>query len=421
MGKELSVRSDNELMQDFEKRVGKLLTAETIKNYLCPEATDEELFIFIQLCRGQYLNPFARDVYLVKYKADSPASMVVSKDAYFKRADSFPQYNGLKSGVITITGSKREYREGCMLFPGETLVGGWAEVHRKDRAIPFRSEVSMTEYEGKKYNWKTRAFEVNSMWKSKPATMIAKVAEVQALRKAFPQLMGMYIAEEMDIGGETLPVMPVNPDKIKEPKQKIIDVAPEEAKAVKVKKEKPEVAEPEIPEDTKKEVEKLEPFKKKETAEKAETEKPANAPTDFRQKQIASLIASLPVPEDEKDDFVKILQEKVDISVETTVDKYTQEEAVKMVEILKKQVAEIGQDQQDEPPAEEQQEEKPKAKTTAKKAPAKKKASSGDGNVCSEEGCGKYVSKKVADYSKKNLNGQIFCWDCQQKMKTQDK
>jgi phage recombination protein Bet len=40
-----------------------------------------------------------------------------------------------------------------------------------------------------------------ALWKTKPAHMIAKVAEAQALRKAFPQDMsGIYIAEEVDAG-----------------------------------------------------------------------------------------------------------------------------------------------------------------------------------------------------------------------------
>jgi len=400
MGKELAVRND-ELLQVFNNRVGKLLTMETVKKYLCPTASEEELFLFISLCKGNLLNPFQRDAYLVKYKADAPASMVVSKDAYFKRADSFPQYDGLKSGIIAMLGTKREYREGCMVFKGELLVGGWAEVYRKDRKIPFRAEVSMTEYEGKKWNWKTKSFEVNSMWKNKPATMITKVAEVQALRKAFPQLMGMYIAEEMEIGEETLPNAPINLEEIKNPKQTIIDVQPEETK----KEETDDSGNP---------------FKEE---EKVQEEKTTNAPTDFRMKQINSLIASLPVEAEERDDFLKILQEKVGIPAEKEIKDLTQDEAVKLVDILKKQVSEIGQAGQDEAPAKEPpteeppegEEPKPKAKATAKKPPAKKKASGG-GNVCSEEGCGKYVSKKVADYSKKNL-GRIVCFDCQQKLK----
>ena len=41
---------------------------------------------------------------------------------------------------------------------------------------------------------------MNSQWAKKPATMIRKVALVQALREAFPKSFGgMYIAEEQGI------------------------------------------------------------------------------------------------------------------------------------------------------------------------------------------------------------------------------
>jgi phage recombination protein Bet len=430
MSEKLAVRTEGELMYDFEKRVGKLLTAETIKNYLCPEASEEELFIFIQLCKGQFLNPFQHDAYLVKYKTDSPASMVVSKDAYFKRADSFPQYDGLKSGIITILGSKRNYQEGCMVFAGETLVGAWAEVYRKDRKIPFRAEVSMAEYEGKKYNWKTRQFEVNSMWKNKPATMITKVAEVQALRKAFPQLAGMYIAEETEIGGEeNLPREPINLDTIKEPKRKVIDVGHEVAEPKKATVAKKETVEPE-PEKTEEREEtppEVQGKAEQSTAglQNEPEDKPENPPTDFRVKQINSLIASLRVEtDDDRADFVKLLQIKVGIPEEKTMAELTQDEAVKMVDILKKQVTETGQETppeepeepQDEPPTEPPAEEpKPKAKPVAKKSTAKK-SGGGEGNKCSEEGCGKFVSKKVAEFSKKKYS-RIVCFNCQERLK----
>jgi hypothetical protein len=100
----------------------------------------------------------------------------------------------------------------------------------------------------------------------------------------------------------------------------------------------------------------------------------------------------------------------------------TQEEAVKMVDILKKQVSENEQDTPPEeppdeppaePPAEKKKEDTKKTKATAKK-PAAKKPSGGGGNKCTEEGCGKFVSKKVAEFSKKK-HGRIICFECQRK------
>jgi hypothetical protein len=82
-----------------------------------------------------------------------------------------------------------------MLVNGEDLIGGWAEVYRSDHDVPVRAEVTFGEYVGKK-----QGGSINKQWTEKPATMIRKVALVQAHREAFPnQFEGMYSPEEMNV------------------------------------------------------------------------------------------------------------------------------------------------------------------------------------------------------------------------------
>ena len=80
------------------------------------------------------------------------------------------------------------YREGTIYSKAqEQLVGGWAEVYDKGRSHPSRAEVSLDEYD-----------QHRSLWLSKPATMIRKVALVQALREAYPGAYGgIYDRDEM--------------------------------------------------------------------------------------------------------------------------------------------------------------------------------------------------------------------------------
>ncbi len=177
------------------------LNLDVIKKYICPKATDQEAFTFLQLCKAQGLNPFLREAYLIKY-GEEAATIVTGKDTFTKRADRIPQYDGFKAGIIVLSNNKVAYREGSFWVTGETLLGGWAEVFRKDRSTPFRNEVSLVEYERRKKDGS-----LMSSWRTMPATMIRKVPLVQSLREAFPdEFGGMYSPEEMPIDSSILPI-----------------------------------------------------------------------------------------------------------------------------------------------------------------------------------------------------------------------
>lgn len=189
----------NALMTTFEANGNTVeLDADTVRNYLTNgngKATDQEVAMFINLCKYQGLNPFLREAYLIKYDDKAPASTVVGKDAFTRRAAQIPECKGWSAGVAVVT-QKNEYqeREGTIVLPGERLVGGWCAVGREGWQNPFKSTVNLSEYNTGK-----------SMWAKMPATMIRKVAIVQALREAFPdKFQGMYDQSEMGADG-TLP------------------------------------------------------------------------------------------------------------------------------------------------------------------------------------------------------------------------
>ena len=192
----------------YETKHVVVLSDDIIKRYICPLATEQERYMFLQLCKGQALNPFLREAYLIKY-GTSPATMVVGKDTFIKRARSIQSYRGFKAGIVVISNKAVVYREGGMLIKGEELIGGWAEVYRSDLDVPVRAEVSLEEYVGKKKIWKDNVVvgeETNAQWSGKPATMIRKVALVQAHREAFPdQFEGLYSGEELGIDVEAIP------------------------------------------------------------------------------------------------------------------------------------------------------------------------------------------------------------------------
>ena len=123
--------------------------------------------------------------------------MVTARDAFAKRAEGGPGFEGFQSGVIVLRDGKVEELEGAFFLPGDTLIGGWARVYRSDRKFPFVQRVRLEEYNTRK-----------STWATKPATMIQKVAEAHAFRKAFPMATaGLYTPEELpdEQGGQPAP------------------------------------------------------------------------------------------------------------------------------------------------------------------------------------------------------------------------
>ena len=178
------------------------LTQDVVRKFICPTATDQEIYFFLQLCKAQQLNPFLREVYLIKY-GNNPATIVTGKETFTKRASRIEAYAGFKAGLIVL-GERAEpvYREGSFYIRGkEDLAGGWAEVYRTGLSVPVRAEVSFEEYVQRRTDGSPNRF-----WTEKPATMIRKVAIVQALREAFPdEFGGMYSPEEMAVQVDRLP------------------------------------------------------------------------------------------------------------------------------------------------------------------------------------------------------------------------
>lgn len=197
MNKQVATKSALALAE-FSTETGQVLNAETVKNYLVSgngNVSDQEVLMFIELCKAQKLNPFIREAYLIKF-GTSPANIVVGKDVFVKRAYRNPSFKGFKAGIAILkTDGSIDYREGSMKAPKEELIGGWCEVYLSDKEFPIRSEVSVEEYS------KSQA-----TWKQMPCVMIRKCAIVTALREAFPEdLQGCYDSAEMKSVPDKLP------------------------------------------------------------------------------------------------------------------------------------------------------------------------------------------------------------------------
>ena len=171
----------------------KNITAGTVRQYLDNgnKASDSELAMLVTMAKHQNLNPFLKEIYFIKY-GTAPAQFVVSRDAYRKRAQKDPNFNGIKAGVIVENeDGSIEKLDGAFKKKTQVLIGAWCEVQMKNLDFPIYVAVSYDEYVQMKNG------QPNSMWSNKPMTMLVKVAESQALRLAFPDMSGTYSEEEL--------------------------------------------------------------------------------------------------------------------------------------------------------------------------------------------------------------------------------
>ena len=169
------------------------LTPRDVVDYINPKATEAEAYLFAEFCRRKGADPMTKQVYMVIYEGQGgrQVNFIAGKEYFTEKAEAHPQFDGFHAGIMVRPkdGGPIERRIGTFWLPAEeVLLGGWAKVARKDRSAPFEAEVPLADYDTKK-----------NLWARMPATMIRKVALVQALREAFPaNFGGMYDRAEMD-------------------------------------------------------------------------------------------------------------------------------------------------------------------------------------------------------------------------------
>ena len=152
---------------------------------------DRNVSVLMAKLSARRMNPLAGDCSITVLKG--VPTVMPSIDYYRRVAASEPGFDGVEKGVIVRSreSGKVERVQGAYYDDDRwQLVGGWCRAYDKGRSRPSVSEVSLAEYD-----------QHNSMWDAKPATMIQKVAESQALRELYPGMFGgTYTSEELPDG-----------------------------------------------------------------------------------------------------------------------------------------------------------------------------------------------------------------------------
>lgn len=146
------------------------------------KARPGDLAVFLHVAQRTGLDPFSRQIYMIE--RGGKQTIQTGIDGFRVIAERHPQYAGQDDPQWC--GEDGLWRD--MWVGKEPPVAARVRVYRHDWKVPATGVAMFAEFTAG-----------NSMWKAKPAHMLAKCAEALALRKAFPHdLAGLMTPEEVE-------------------------------------------------------------------------------------------------------------------------------------------------------------------------------------------------------------------------------
>ena len=167
------------------------------KNYFPVNTSLNDMIFCFKIANHFGLNPILNQIFFIKRTTysdlypdgkEEKVTPLIGRDGLFAIIN---RTGGLKK-LTTFCKNEPQLKDGKYdLTKDFTAV---CAIERKDGLI-VETEVNFFEYAQK-----TKKGELTSFWKTKPITMLKKVAEVQCLRKAFSGFSGLLIPEEVGVG-----------------------------------------------------------------------------------------------------------------------------------------------------------------------------------------------------------------------------
>jgi len=211
------------------------LDIETVRSFIAVgnNITNKEIIFFMEACKYQGMNPFTKDMYLVKF--NDTVQMMTSINVMTQRLNEYDRLEGWNSGIIVINQEtqKEEYKKGTFFNKKtEELVGAWFEAHIKGWKTSFMETINLDDY--LKFN---KFGKPQSQWASMPAVMIEKCAVAFGIRRILPgEFKGVYTADE--IGNDLEKAIDITPVSVPatqtKQNKKTVNVEPVKVEEIKI-------------------------------------------------------------------------------------------------------------------------------------------------------------------------------------------
>ena len=183
--------TDGETIANFSPELLDVLRGTVAKG-----ATDEELYMFLQVASMYKLNPFMKEIWFVKMGKDQ--QIMTSRDGYMNIAKQNPKFVKCQSSAVYENDEFRmEYENGDLKKlihnHGHTdrgkLIGAWAMVKM------LGNDHIAVYCDFKEYDKRT------NIWRKYPTAMIRKVAENDVLKR-FAGISGIVSVEDAPLDME---------------------------------------------------------------------------------------------------------------------------------------------------------------------------------------------------------------------------
>ncbi|MGC9539962.1 recombinase RecT [Streptomyces sp. UG1] len=188
----LAIREDQKAFEDQQLRALRAAFPDLA------EASPAQLGIFFHYCKASGLDPFGRQIYMIKRKSRGEIRWTIQTgiDGYRLIARRAADRAGQSITYEDFVWYDGDGGEHLVWLRDEPPAACRVVVWRGDSRFP--AVAHWREYAPKVWDYEAQEYKLGGLWPQMPASQLSKVAEALALRRACPaDLSGLHVDEEM--------------------------------------------------------------------------------------------------------------------------------------------------------------------------------------------------------------------------------